>query len=203
MKTTILTIAILLTAVLGINQSTFAASFNSNEVSTILPVTSPISKIEVHGNVELYVSSGNTNQVKVYNTYYAENALIQDDKGLLRISSYNEQKLIVWVTVTDLRNLEVYDTASVKSFGKLSAIDLDVKLYNNAFANLDLDAYHAEITLSDHAKANVSGDIQEGNMKYDLSASLNTSDLVSAQLIKTLNAKGAITDGDSAELVIL
>src|SRR6202012_3874085 len=136
MKTTILTIAIVLVAVFGISKSTYAATSGNEEAITLTDVNS-INKIEVHGNVELYLSDGTTDKVKVYNHYYAERALVQDVNGVLRISSYGAQKLVVWVTVSDLRNLSVYDNAEVKSFGKLSSIDLDVKLYDRALAQLN------------------------------------------------------------------
>jgi len=186
MKTTILTIAILLVTVFGISKSTYAAT-GSNEEAITLTDVSNISKIEVHGNVELYLSDGVTDKVKVYNHYYAERALVQNVNGVLRISSYGAQKLVVWVTVSDLRNLSAYDNAEVKSFGKLSAIDLDVKLYDRALAQLNLDTYQTNISLNDRAKADLSGSITEGELHYDRSASLNTSNLAATNLIKTMN----------------
>src|SRR5260221_6254843 len=157
MKTTILTIAVLVATVFGISQSAFAKSVNKEEVSTIVTSVTSINKIEVHGNVELYLTSGTADQVKVYNRYYAENALVQDENGVLRIASYSAQKLVVWVTASDLRKLEVYDNAEVKSFGKLSAIDLDVNLYNNASAQLDVNIYSLNMILSDRTKADLFG----------------------------------------------
>ena len=186
MKTTILTIAILLVTVFGISQSTYAAAKNNEEAITLTDVNS-ISKIEVHGNVELYLSDGTTDKVKVYNNYYAESALVQDVNGVLRISSYTSQKLVVWVTVSDLRNLSVYDNAEVKSFGKLSSIDLDVKLYNHALAQLNLDTYQTSISLNNWSRAELSGSITEGELHYDRSTSLNTTNLVATNLIKTIN----------------
>jgi hypothetical protein len=183
MKTSILTIAIALSTVLGISQSSSAATHSNEEVTTLTEVTR-ISKIEVHGNVELYVSDGTTDQAKVYNRYYAENALVQDQNGVLRISSYSAQKLVVWVTVSDLHNLSIYDNAEVKSFGKLSAIDLDVKLYNHASAKLNMDAFQASINLKDQAKADLTGSVTEGSIQYDRCAYVNTTNLAVAHLVK-------------------
>ena len=145
MKKSILTIAIALSAVFGISQSSKAATGSTEEFTTLTEV-SHINKIEIHGNVELFVSDGTTDQVKVYNKYYAESALVQDQNGVLRVSSYTAKKLVVWVTASDLQNISVYDNAQVKSFGKLSALDLDVKLYNNASAQLNMDTYKTTIT---------------------------------------------------------
>src|SRR5438270_7022805 len=112
MKKSILTLAIAIVTVLGISQSTFAGN-KEREAVTVLTEIKNICKSEVHGNVELYLSDGVTDQVKVYNKYYSENALVQNQNGVLKISSYKAEKLIVWVTVNNLFNLSVYDNAQV------------------------------------------------------------------------------------------
>jgi hypothetical protein len=189
MKTTILTIAIALITVFGITGSSFAATTgSSSQVSTMLPNVSNISEIEVHGNVTLYVTTGSTDQVKVYNDYYAQDALVQEQNGVLRITSYESQKLEVWVTVTDLSKLSAYDNAVVKSFGTFSAIDLNVSLYNTASAQLDLDAITATISLNDRAKADLSGTATEGKLQYARSSYLNVTNFAAAELTTSIIA---------------
>src|SRR6202012_2203325 len=127
MKTKILSFVTIAAIVLGISTTTFAATKNDsaakdNEVSTVLTNVSKINKIEVRGNVELYISDGSSDQVKVYNRYYSESALVQNQKGVLRISSFSAQKLVVWVTAEQLSAITAYDNAEVRSFGKLSPI---------------------------------------------------------------------------------
>ena len=68
MKTTILTIAIALSTVFGISQSASAATGSKEEVSTLLTGVTRINQIEIHGNVELFLSDGTTDEVKVYNS---------------------------------------------------------------------------------------------------------------------------------------
>src|ERR1700749_5221004 len=114
MKTSIFTLALAITLVSGITRSGFAATSSKDEITT-LAQTTPIHKIEVHGNVELYLSNGGADQVKVYNRYYSENALVQNQNGVLSISSYKAEKLVVWVTAADLGNLSLYDDAEVNS----------------------------------------------------------------------------------------
>jgi hypothetical protein len=186
MKTSILTLAIALSSVLGISQAAFAGDKSHNEI-TVLNDISHINKIEVHGNVELYLSDGMTDNVKVYNSYYSENALVQSQDGVLKISSYKAEKLVVWVTVSNLCNLSIYDNAQAKSFGNLSAIELNVDLYNNASAQLKLDAYSVNMKLNDRAKADIEGTITEAAFGYDYSACLNTSNLSSEHLAKKVN----------------
>jgi len=183
MKTSILTLAIAIVTVLGISQSAFAGN-KEREAVTVLTEISNISKIEVHGNVELYLSDGTIDQVKVYNKYYSENALVQNQNGVLKISSYKAEKLVVWITVSNLVNLSAYDNAQVKSFGKLSALELSVNLYNNASAQLNMDAYSVNVKVNDRAKADIEGTTAEANMSCDYSAFLNTSNLNSQHMVK-------------------
>jgi hypothetical protein len=196
MKTTILTFALSLATVVGITNTTFAADGNTAKTATVLTEVSSINAIEVRGNVEVYVSDGTADQVKVYNQYYSDNAMIQDAKGTLRIASYSDQKLTVWVTASQLQKLSVYDNASVKSFGKLSAINLDVELYNNATAKLNIDAFGAAITLNNNAKAELAGNITEGVVKYDDASALKTTDLTATHLVKAekATAKDELTE---------
>ena len=167
MKTKILSIILLFVAIAGFSKSTYAA--NTADY-TLLKEIKAINKIEVRGNVELFISDNSVEQVKVYNKYYSENALVQYNNGTLRITSYNAEKLIVWVSADDLRAITAYDNAEVRSFGKLSKIEFDVDLHNNASANLNLDAYSANVKLNDRAKAELSGTATE----LGLTANANT-----------------------------
>jgi len=201
MKTTILTLATIATLALGIGNKTYAAdkdaaAKSNNEVSTVLTNVSKISKIEVRGNVELFISDGDADQVKVYNKYYGESALVQSQNGVLRISSYADQKLVVWIKAADLRAISAYDNAEVKSFGKLSPIELDVNLHNDASAQVNLDAYSANVTLADHAKADLSGSASQFTLKHDVATSVNKYNFTAGSITenKTLTASAKELD---------
>ena len=163
MKTTILTIFSALVLSTGIATSTHAATAK-NETATVLTGVSAINKIEVHGNVELYISEGPKDLVKVYNKYYAESALVQSNNGVLCITSYKAEKLVVWVTANDLRSVSAFDNADVKSFGNFSNISFDLELNNNATAKINLDAFSANVTVNDLAKANLSGSVKQADI---------------------------------------
>ncbi|MFC0517379.1 GIN domain-containing protein [Mucilaginibacter angelicae] len=186
MKTTLTAIATVLFMVLGF-ANIASANTVKNDVGIVLTDISKINKIEVYGNVELYISSGPADQVKVYNRYYAENALVQSQKGVLRISSYKTEKLVVWVTVNQLSAINAYDNAEIKSFGNLSGIELDVKLNNNASASLDLDTYSASITLSGNAKAELKGNTNEYSLTRNATSNVNSNGLAYAHATETLN----------------
>lgn len=172
MKTRIAAIITMFIVVLGITKSTFAASAN-NATVTVLTDISAVNKIEVHGNVELFISDGTTDQVKVYNKYYSESALVQSKNGVLRISSYTPEKLVVWVTANDLRSISAYDNAEVKSFGNISKIEFNVDLHDNSSAKLNLDAFNANVTVTDHAKADLSGTATEYNLTSNIATTVN------------------------------
>lgn len=172
MKTKIITLITILTVVLGISNLTYAAGKNEAVVTTLTNV-SAINKIEVHGNVELFISDGNADQVKVYNKYYSESALVQSTKGVLRITSYTTEKLVVWVTANDLRSVSAYDNSEIRSFGDISKIEFSVDLHNNASAKLNLDAYSAIVTVNDSAKADLTGNATLFSLNHSYAASVN------------------------------
>ena len=175
MKTTFLTLIAALT--LTVSTSAFASA-KINETPTVLANITTISKIEAHGNVEVFVTNGTKDGVKVYGNYYSTGALVQQDKGVLRVTNYDKaQKLIVEVTVTDLHNIAAYDNAVIKS-EKLSSVDLKVALYNQAYAGLELDSYTASISVRGQAKADISGNVDNYSLVYGSGTTVNRSELV-------------------------
>ncbi|MFS2187852.1 GIN domain-containing protein [Mucilaginibacter sp. Mucisp84] len=199
MKTTLTAIATILFMVLGF-ANIASANTAKTDAGIILTDISKINKIEVYGNVELYISSGPADQVKVYNRYYSENALVQSQKGVLRISSYKAEKLVVWITANQLSAINAYDNAEIKSFGCLSGIELDVKLNNNASANLNLDTYSASITLSGNAKAELKGNTNEYSLTRNATSNVNSNGLAYAHATETLNKETRPRANDFATL---
>ena len=186
MKTQIITLFTALVLSTGIAKTTYAAAPAKNATYTVLNDISAISKIEVHGNVQVYISDGATDQVKVYNKYYAERALVQSKNGVLRIASYKAEKLVVWVTAADLRSVSAFDNAEVKSFGDLSKIEFNVDLHNNASAKLSLETYSANVTVADQAKASLSGSASEYSLKYSNAGNIDQTNFVTENASKTL-----------------
>lgn len=166
MKTRIFTLIALFVILSGISNFTYAAAANHADY-VVLNDIKAINKIEVRGNVELFISDNSEPQVKVYNKYYSESALVQAKNGTLRITSYTNEKLIVWVSTDQLVSVTAFDNAQINSFGKLSKIEFSVDLHNNASAKLDLDAYIANVTLKDHAKIELSGNATEFSLNHN------------------------------------
>jgi len=183
MKTQFLTLITLVALVISTSNTASATTNKEDKNAIVLTEAANFSKIEVRGNVEVYISDGATDQVKVYNKYYSESAMVQNRNGVLRIASYKNEKLVVWVTVSDLRSLSAYDNAEIKTFGKLSAINLDVNLYNNATAKMDVNMFTANINVNDRAKADIKGDVQECYLTHDRSASVNSVALNTSKMV--------------------
>ena len=174
MKTSIVTFLAVLVLAFGITNNSNAATVkNADDTYTVLNDISAINKIEVYGNVQLFISDGTADQVKVYNKYYSESARVQTVNGVLQIASYRAEKLVVWVTANELKSINAYDNAAVSSFGKLAEIELDVNLFDNATANLNIDSYTADVNVNDHAKATLTGASNECNLTYAQAATVN------------------------------
>lgn len=183
MKATILTLmaAVILTATTAATKATAAATTESITLNGV----KSINKIEARGNVEVYITNGIKDAVKVYDTaYYANSALVQVEQGTLRVTNYDKaKKLLVEVTVTDLRNVAAYDNAVIKS-DKLALVDLSVDLYNNAYAGLQLSNYVASINVNDQAKADLAGDITEYSLTYSYGSTVNRTELTATNGIE-------------------
>lgn len=192
MKTRIITLITLLTVVLGISVSSAATLKNDGGIQTpVVVATNNINKIEASGNVEVYVTSGDKDQVKVYDKYYTNNAFVQDKDGVLRIASYNHERLVVLVTVTDLRAITANDNAIVKSYGKLSLIDFNLVLNNRASAQLNIYAVAAKVTLNQRATADISGSVIDYESAYSQSSTLNKTNLTAINAVEKNTTKAA------------
>jgi hypothetical protein len=176
MKTQIITLLTALALVAGAAKAETTATAK-NENVTVLTDVSHINKIELRGNVLLYISDGSADQVKVYNKYYAESAMVKSRNGVLSIASYKAEKLVVWVTAADLDAIAAYDNSEVKTFGEVSKIEFNVELHNNASAKLSFDAFTANVTLADNAKADLSGAANEVYLTRSVGSSVNRSNL--------------------------
>ena len=181
MKKVILSIFTLTLVVFGISNLSYADTLKTAVVTTLSNV-SAISNIEVHGNVTLYISDGSSDQVKVYNQYYSESALVQSKNGTLRITSYAPEKLVVWVSANDLRSISAYDNADIKSFGNLSEIEFNVDLHDHASAKLNLDTFSASVSVSDFARVDLSGTANSLNLNHNFASTVNSNNFKVGQL---------------------
>ena len=175
MKTSIKTIiATTLTAIVLTTTSAFAADkIATGKTVTVLSEIKAFNKIKVSGNVELILVQGTEQGVKVYDNYYSKNALVQQKNGELFISSFDKETLTVVAYVNELSNITATDNASVKSFGRLNVLALDVKLVNNATADINVATLTLRTNVGDSSALTLSGTAAEHNANIESVAKVN------------------------------
>ena len=190
MKTSIKTfIALAITAVVltGSTVATFAAD---GKKETTLTEVKKVNQIKVSGNVELILVQSTDEHVKVYDDYYAKNALVQQRDGELRISSFNKETLTVVVYVNNLTSLSASNNATVKTYGKFNALMLEVNLTDNASANLNINTLEVFTNVSGAAKLTLAGSTETYNSLMGSFAKVNM-DQFSAET-KSIQSKNTI-----------
>lgn len=164
---------------------------NAKEKSfTILNEVKNINKIVATGNVEVFVVQAPTESVKVYDSYYSKNALVQEKDGVLRISSFEKEPLSVTVYVRNLTAIEAGDNATVKTFGKVSFLTLDVVLKDKATADINAKTVSLNTSVSDNASLKLSGSTEEHFALMGTSAKMSTGQfMASTSDIKSIAPK--------------
>jgi hypothetical protein len=137
MKTSVKTLFALFTGIILLsNTVSVKAAEPTNHITTLSSVKD-IRKIVVSGNVNLLLVQGNKESIKVYDKYYSKNALVQQQGGTLRISSYADRPLSIVVYVKELNAIEANNEAKVRTEGCFQLLNLDVRLKDNASANIN------------------------------------------------------------------
>jgi len=179
----------LFAVVLGVTVMTTSAFANDNVKSvketkannvTILSEVKNISKIVVSGNVDVFVMQAPTESVKVYDSYYSKNALVQQKEGVLRISSFEKERLAVTVYVRNISAIEASDNATVKTYGKANFLTLDVVLKDKASADINVNAVNLYTSVKDNASLKLSGSTDEHYALMGTSAKMTTGNFVAA-----------------------
>lgn len=124
-----------------------------------------INKIVISGNVDVFLTQGNTENLKVYN--HSKNALIEYENGILRVASQEKEKLAIELTVTNLAAIEASGNVAIRSMNQLSGIDLNINLKSGAKADLEARVVNFQSQLSDSSRLDLAGDAE--NQMVDLS----------------------------------
>lgn len=196
MKTSIKTLFAAALSLVVLSSSAFASSDvkDSNKV-TVLNQVKNISKIEVKGNVEVILVQAPTESVKVYDSYYSKNALVQQQDGVLRISSFQKETLTVAVYVRNLSSIEASDDATIKTFGKVNFLSLNVDLKGNAKADINANTVNMYTSVKDSASLKLSGSTTEHyavlGAKAKMSMDQFAADSTSVNTVAPVMAKAA------------
>jgi hypothetical protein len=188
MKTSIKTLVALSLTAIVLSSSALTTKAADGQKQTILSEVKNVNKINVSGNVELILVQSADENVKVYNDYYANNALVQQKNGELRISSFNKETLTVVVYVNNLTSITAANNASVKTFGKFNTLSLDVNLKDQATANLNTNTISLNTNVNDQSNLTLTGSTEEYNAILGSVAKLNMTQFVAENTsIKTQN----------------
>ena len=174
MKTTIKNlIAAGITATVLLGTTVAAKAAIAPAKSTVLSSIKNVNRIAISGNVELILIQDSEESVKVYNDYYANNALVQHENGTLRISSFGTEKLTVVAHVKNLSSITAADQSTIKTYGKFDLLTLNITLKDQAKAAIDVNAVSVTTDISGDAKLNLSGNTEE-NYTQNASAAAGT-----------------------------
>lgn len=166
----------------------------NNTTVTVLSDVKKVNSINVSGNVELILVQSADESVKVYDNYYTKNALVQQKDGELRISSYEKEALTIVVYVSSLKAITASDNATVKTFGKFSALDLNVTLKDNAKANLNTNTISLNTNVKGNGDLTLSGSTLDYNAVVTNLSKVNMSNFAAeSSTISAQNPAPAIT----------
>jgi hypothetical protein len=207
MKNSIKTLFATALTLVVLTGSAFASTANpSAKKVTVLSQAKSINKIVVSGNVEVLLIQAPVESVKVYDSYYAKNALVQEQNGELRISSFEKETLTVAVYVRELSTIELGDNSSVKTYGKVNFLSLDVILNGSAKADIDANTINLTTTVKDNASLALSGSTTELYVGLSSQAKINmdqfTAETTSVNSIAPVYAKATIVKAQTLESII-
>jgi len=170
MKTSIKSIfAIAITTVLLSTTGIAAKASAHNNSYTNLNTVKNISKIKISGNVKLILVQDAKESIQVYDNYYAKNALVQQQNGELRISSFNKEPLTVIAHVNNISSIEAANTSSVKTAGNFNLLNLEVVLNDQSSADIQANTVSLNTSLNGTSNLNISGSTE--NYKAVLASS--------------------------------
>ncbi len=175
MKTSIKTLVALAITAVVLTGSTVNSFATEIKKETVLAEVKKVNKINVSGNVELILVQSTNESVKIYDDYYAKNALVQQKNGELRISSFNKETLTIVVYVNSLTEITATDHASVRTSGKFNTLALDVNLKDNATASLNINTLNLSTNVADNANLTLTGSTESYSSLMGSLAQVNMS----------------------------
>ena len=185
MKTSIKNLFVVALGLVTMTTSAFANDNVNNNAKTakasnytVLSEVKNINKIVATGNVEVFVVQAPTESVKVYDSYYSKNALVQQKDGVLRISSFEAAPLSVTVYVRNISAIEASENATVKTYGKINFLSLDVVLKDKATAEINANTVNLFTSVKDQASLKLSGTTEEHFALMGTAAKMTTGNFV-------------------------
>lgn len=177
MKTSIKTLfaAALTTIILG-TASVAANATENNSNYTNLTAVKNISKIKISGNVKLILVQDAKESVEVYDNYFAKNALVQQQNGELRISSFTKEPLTVIAHVNNISSIEASNISTVQTAGNFNLLDLNVVLNDAATADIKANTVNLITSINGTSSLALSGSTESYTAVLGSSAKVGMND---------------------------
>lgn len=177
MKTSIKTLfaAALTTIILG-TASVAANATENNSNYTNLTTVKNISKIKISGNVKLILVQDAKESVEVYDNYFAKNALVQQQNGELRISSFTKEPLTVIAHVNNISSIEASNISTVQTAGNFNLLDLNVVLNDAATADIKANTVNLSTSINGTSNLALSGSTESYTAVLGSSAKVGMND---------------------------
>lgn len=195
MKTSIKTLFAAALATIILSSASVAANANENNSNyTNITSVKNITKIKVSGNVKVILVQDAKESVQVYDNYYAKNALVQQQDGELRISSFTKKPLTIIAHVNNLTAIEASNISSVITAGNFNLLNLDVILNDGATADIKANTVNLNTNINGASSLVLSGSTENYSAVLGAVAKVNTNDFtatdsnISASPIATYNA---------------
>ncbi|WP_316830367.1 GIN domain-containing protein [Pedobacter aquatilis] len=154
--------AALTTIILG-TASVAANATENNSNYTNLTSVKNISKIKISGNVKLILVQDAKESVEVYDNYFSKNALVQQQDGELRVSSFAAKPLTIIAHVNNLSAIEASNNSSVKTSGNFNLLNLNVVLNDNATADIKANTLNLNTSINGQSNLTLSGSTENYN----------------------------------------
>jgi len=183
MKNSIKTLFVAALTVVALSSAT--TILNATEVNssyTALTKVKNITKIAVSGNVKLILVQDGKESIEVFDKYYANNALVQQQGSELRISSFSKDALTVIAHVNNISSIEASNTSSVLTSGNFNLLNLNIVLKDKATATVNTNTVSLTTIINDGTSLNLLGTTEnhtavlgnEAKIKMDDFAAANT-----------------------------
>lgn len=166
-----LTLTLVLVVVTGTRKTVKAAEPVGK--GTVLAYVNQINKIEINGNIEVLIHQDFTESLKMYDDYHSKKASVQWEEGVLRITSFEKERLTVLVNVTDLRSVVASGNAVIRSLNKISSIDLQIRLEDKVTAVLNAQVLNLSTHLTGLSSLELSGEAENQFVELTGAAKLN------------------------------
>jgi hypothetical protein len=182
MKTAIQTLFASALTVLVLSSSaftTFAKDGIEKNTSSHVSAAAGYNMIKVNGNVQVYISQGNKESIRVVTSGAGDKVSVQKEGKKLLISSSEEMPASVYVCVKDLKRIEASDRSSVKSQGNIDLSVLQVFLSEQASAELNVNTEGLYTVVKDGSDLKLSGKSEEHILVKGQSSTVKTTGFVS------------------------